>query len=148
MGQYLEDTKTNKNWVHLIILYHHEGRNRAHRMTITFLGGWSNGQLRHVQNIICKIKNCRKAAQINHTLKKKLVKKFIFVAEKRILEKWVKNRVSHRWSPLTNKWRKSTRSNEDQQWHYEIHFYWFDFLRPTAVEIWEFLKMKHTHHRW
>ena len=31
--------KTNKNWVHFIILDHHEGRNRAHRMTITFLGG-------------------------------------------------------------------------------------------------------------
>ena len=50
MDQYLEDTKTNKNWVHFIILDHHEGRNRAHRMSITFLEDWSNGQLRYVQN--------------------------------------------------------------------------------------------------
>ena len=39
MGQYLEDTKTNKNWVQFIILDHHERRNRAHRVTITLLGG-------------------------------------------------------------------------------------------------------------
>ena len=29
-------------------------------------------------------------------LKKKIVEKSFFVAEKKILEKWVKNRVSHR----------------------------------------------------
>ena len=30
----------------------------------------------------------------------------------------------------------------------KIHFYWSDFLSPSVVEIWEWLKVKRTHHRW
>ena len=56
---------------------------------------------------------------------------------------------------MTNKWRESTRSNEDQQWHHEmiqckknvlqfgiiiigdgkIYFCWFDFLNPTVLHL-------------